>query len=326
MTDQHETSSLSNVDSNSNHSKISVVALKKFAGSLLKKKGMFKAEANLVIERLIEADLYGIQEGGSIRIGEIIHAINMGEIEARAQIGTVLSADEHLILDANGGVGSVAISKAIDQLSRKATEKGRAFGLVNGLKEVGPAALFSALGNHQNQTVVCITGEKTDTQPTCYWNVGDEKTCEVYSRASFHSFWDWMKNVGEELSANSGNIVGNNVVYQARCGELLRLAQQQTGRLPALKGREVVLVVDDTPISQGESHVKTSSALDELFAKISLRSETPLADPQLCFRCVPYQHENATEGESNISVSEEEWNTLSQLGEKMKVPFPPIDE
>jgi LDH2 family malate/lactate/ureidoglycolate dehydrogenase len=86
--------------------------LKDFLAKLFVKKGMFAAEAQIVVARLIEADLRGIQSHGCRAVPQYIRAMDEGHLDARDRRSGWRTSDGacrchqgHAIGDRNGQVG-----------------------------------------------------------------------------------------------------------------------------------------------------------------------------------------------------------------------------
>jgi len=91
---------------------------------LLQRKGMFVAEAEIVAERMIEADCDGRPEDGAGSLPEILDAMDLGDIDPRARVITVSETPAIAVLDGSTGLGHVATTKAM----LMAVEKGAAAG------------------------------------------------------------------------------------------------------------------------------------------------------------------------------------------------------
>lgn len=101
------------------------VALAQVAGKLLQRKGMFAAEAEIVVQRMIEADLAGRPSDGSGRLPEYLDAMDLGDIDPRARLITVTETPAIAVLDGSTGMGHVAASRGM----MMAVDKGKASGI-----------------------------------------------------------------------------------------------------------------------------------------------------------------------------------------------------
>ena len=80
---------------------------------LLQRKGMFVAEAEIVAERMIEADLQQRPGDGAGSLPEYLEAIDLGDIDPRARLITVSETPAIAVLDGSSGMGHVGTTRAM---------------------------------------------------------------------------------------------------------------------------------------------------------------------------------------------------------------------
>lgn len=102
-------------------------ALELVASKLLQRKGMFAAEAEIVVHRMIEADQSGRPQDGVGSLPAYLDAMDQGDIDPRARLITVTDAAAVAVLDGSTGMGHVAASRAMSL----AIEKAKAGGIGN---------------------------------------------------------------------------------------------------------------------------------------------------------------------------------------------------
>ncbi|MEI8381647.1 MAG: Ldh family oxidoreductase [Planctomycetota bacterium] len=102
-------------------------ALELVATKLLQRKGMFAAEAEIVVHRMIEADQSGRSRDGVGSLPGFLDAMDQGDIDPRARLITVTDAPAVAVLDGSTGMGHVAASRAM----LMAVEKAKAGGIGN---------------------------------------------------------------------------------------------------------------------------------------------------------------------------------------------------
>ena len=91
---------------------------------LLQRKGMFAAEAEIVVQRLVEADQCGQFAEGVGSLPQYLDAMDVGDIDPRARIITLSETPAVTLLDGSTGIGHVAVTRAM----LLAIEKARAVG------------------------------------------------------------------------------------------------------------------------------------------------------------------------------------------------------
>lgn len=95
-------------------------ALELVAGKLLQRKGMFAAEAEIVVHRMIEADQSGRSQDGVGSLPDFLDAMDLGDIDPRARLITVTEAPAVAVLDGSTGMGHVAASRGMLMAIEKA--------------------------------------------------------------------------------------------------------------------------------------------------------------------------------------------------------------
>ena len=91
---------------------------------LLQRKGMFAAEAEIVANRMLEADLCGQFAEGVGSLPQYLDAMDLGDIDPRARIITLSETPAVTLLDGSTGIGHVAATRAM----MLAIDKARAMG------------------------------------------------------------------------------------------------------------------------------------------------------------------------------------------------------
>jgi LDH2 family malate/lactate/ureidoglycolate dehydrogenase len=87
--------------------------------------GLPDADAAIVADHLVEADLRGVHSHGVIRVPSYVEGIRAGRINPRPQIRVVVDNGAQAVVDGDGGMGQLAAFRA----NELAIERGRAHGL-----------------------------------------------------------------------------------------------------------------------------------------------------------------------------------------------------
>jgi ureidoglycolate dehydrogenase (NAD+) len=120
-------------------------ALQDWLVRLYVKKGMFKPEAEIGAARLIEADLRGIQSHGSRAVGRYLDAMDMGDIDARAQVIVEVETPAIAVLNGGKGLGHVAATQAMQLAIQKAREVGTGTVAIKRGQHYGAAAVYAMM-------------------------------------------------------------------------------------------------------------------------------------------------------------------------------------
>lgn len=119
--------------------------LQKFLSTILEKKGMFGAEADIGAARLVEADLRGIPSHGSLSIIKYIEGMDRGEIDPRAQTITERETAAMAVLNGGSGLGHVAATKAMKLAIQKAKEVGTGTVAIKRGQHYGAASVYAMM-------------------------------------------------------------------------------------------------------------------------------------------------------------------------------------
>ncbi len=131
--------------------------LKELLVKLFVRMGMFQVEAEVAAARLIEADLRGIHSHGSRTVDRYLEAMDMGDIDPRAQILTVAETPAVAVLDGSRGVGHVAATRAMELAIQKASEVGTGTVTVRNSHHFGAAAVYVLMAVEAGMIGYCTT-------------------------------------------------------------------------------------------------------------------------------------------------------------------------
>ncbi|MGH9213300.1 MAG: Ldh family oxidoreductase [Acidimicrobiales bacterium] len=116
-----------------------------FASALFEAVGVVPDHAAITSQRLVEADLRGRTGHGLIRVGSYVERIEAGGVKVRPDIRVVHETPVSAQVDADNGLGQVAMTIATEVAIAKATETGLAWvGTVHS-NHAGAAGLYPAM-------------------------------------------------------------------------------------------------------------------------------------------------------------------------------------
>jgi len=125
--------------------------------AMLVKQSLFKFDARTVAERMVEADLRGIQSHGSRTIGRYLDAIDAGDIDPRARVLTVSETPAVAVLDGSRAVGHVAATKAMTIAIEKAKDVGTGTVAVGNSQHLGAASVYALMAAREGLIGFCTT-------------------------------------------------------------------------------------------------------------------------------------------------------------------------
>ncbi len=132
-------------------------ALRKLMIDLFVKKGMFPVEAEVVADRLVEADLRGIHSHGSRAAPRYLQAIDHGDIDPRGQVQVVKETGAIGVIDGGRAVGHLAATRAMELAIEKARVAGTGTVAVRNGQHFGAAAVYVLMAAKAGMIGYCTT-------------------------------------------------------------------------------------------------------------------------------------------------------------------------
>jgi hypothetical protein len=170
---------------------------------VLQRKGMFAAHAELVVERLLEAEHRARSEYGVALLAEIVNAMDLGDIDPRARTLTVLDLPAVAILDGSTGAGQVGATEAMQLAIEKAQSAGIGFVVVKNSQPCGDVQLYAELAARAGCIGFCTTNSGKATLPA-----GDAPVFGTHPEAWAIPAGDTVLVAREVLSAEKPTIAG----------------------------------------------------------------------------------------------------------------------
>jgi ureidoglycolate dehydrogenase (NAD+) len=128
-----------------------------FAVAVLRCAGVPDAEAGIVADTLVEADLRGVHSHGVMRLPIYIKRIQAGLVRPEASATVVTEGDAFVQLDAHNGLGQVASVRAMDLAIGKARRRGIGIVGVAHSTHFGAAAYYAMQAAARQMIGVAIT-------------------------------------------------------------------------------------------------------------------------------------------------------------------------
>lgn len=132
-------------------------ALRPPLAKLLIRKGMFAAEADIAIDRLLDAEVLGRHEYGLRSLPHLLEAMDCGDIDPRARVLTTVDFPAGALLDGSTGMGHVAVSRAVSLAVDKAREVGVAVVAVRNSQPCGESAVYTQMAARQGFLAILTT-------------------------------------------------------------------------------------------------------------------------------------------------------------------------
>ena len=143
-----------------------------FAEAVLSAVGLPAADARLVADSLVRADLWGHQSHGVMRLSWYVARIRAGVVHAVTEPELIVDAGAVAVLDGRDGVGQVIASRAAHEAIRRAKLHGVGAVAVRNSNHFGTAAYFTRLAPPEG----CIGLLTTNASPAMAPWGGRKKT------------------------------------------------------------------------------------------------------------------------------------------------------
>ena len=134
-------------------------ALHRFVAALFTTKGMRPAEAEMVAELLVWANLRGTDSHGVSRIPRYLQAMKRGHFDPVAEPAISRLSDAAFRMECRFAAGAVAVRRALDEAIGMARQSGIAFGLFTESTHTGAIGHYAERGAEQGViAIIIVTG------------------------------------------------------------------------------------------------------------------------------------------------------------------------
>ncbi len=141
--------------------------LKRFVQSVLAQLDVDPADAAIVADVLVAADVRGIESHGVACLEPYyVSRLRQGHIAARPKVEIIRETGTSLVVDAGNGLGPVVAQRTMEHIIAKAREHGAAFGAVRNSNHFGIAGYYAMLGLEHDLVGIASTNAVRSTAPT----------------------------------------------------------------------------------------------------------------------------------------------------------------
>lgn len=141
--------------------------LKSFVADALEKVGVDRAQAQVVGDVLVAADLRGVESHGVARlVSYYVSRIRSGKLKAKPNYEIVRETETTVLYDADNGLGHPVGKLAMQQVIEKAKKHGSAFGAVRNSNHYGIAGYYAMLALEHDMIGMASTNSVKYGAPT----------------------------------------------------------------------------------------------------------------------------------------------------------------
>ncbi|MEZ6068421.1 MAG: Ldh family oxidoreductase [Planctomycetaceae bacterium] len=136
---------------------VPVEQLRQVIVAALVKKSMFQFDAEIVADRMLEADLRGIDGHGAVALPRYLGIMDAGNIDPRARVLTESETAAVAVLDGSRAMGQVAATKGMQLAMQKASEVGTGTVVIHHSLHFGAAAVYALLAARSGLIGFCAS-------------------------------------------------------------------------------------------------------------------------------------------------------------------------
>ena len=135
------------------------------AAAVYRSAGMPEQDARLAADTLIQADLWGHQSHGLLRLGWYYARLQSGAMKAVTETSMVVDAGAISVMDGHDGVGQVITRRAVDEAVSRAKQHGVGVVSVRNSNHFGTCMYYTRIGAEQGCVMVLMSNAGPNMAP-----------------------------------------------------------------------------------------------------------------------------------------------------------------
>lgn len=135
------------------------------AADVYQSTGMPEQDALLAADTLVQADLWGHQSHGLLRLGWYYARLQSGAMQAITQTSLVVDAGAIAVMDGHDGVGQVITRRAVDEAVSRAKKHGVGVVSVRNSNHFGTCMYYTRIGAEQGCVMVLMSNAGPNMAP-----------------------------------------------------------------------------------------------------------------------------------------------------------------
>jgi hypothetical protein len=274
---------------------------------VLQRKGMFAADAEHIVQRLLEAEQRGRGEYGVALLAEIVNAIDLGDIDPRARTLTLVDLPAAAILDGSTGAGQVCATKAMELAIDKAQAAGVGLVIVKHSQPCGDVRLYAELAARVGCIGFCTTNSGKAMLPA-----GDAAVFGMHPEAWAVPIADGVLVAREVLNESKPDLSGYAVIRGLM--SLVLTAGLTGARTPWQKKK-------DSPYGSGAEHCCLAIHAGALEASQSLASVAAETWERLQTSAASWETVTPVSAHDHIVVSPEGWLAVQSVADSTRIAW-----
>jgi LDH2 family malate/lactate/ureidoglycolate dehydrogenase len=132
-------------------------ALRGFAAAVFERTGMSEADAGIVADVLVWANLRGVDTHGVVRIPRYFNLIEAGDMNPRPAIAVRSETPASVLIDADRAAGPVAMTRASAEAARKARNAGVGLALVRATTHTAALGYYTSAAAREGMAAIAVS-------------------------------------------------------------------------------------------------------------------------------------------------------------------------
>jgi LDH2 family malate/lactate/ureidoglycolate dehydrogenase len=138
--------------------KVTGDSLLRYATEVFTKSGMKPADAGIVADVLVWANLRGVDTHGVMRIPRYVELIESGDMNPRAVLELRIESPASVLIEADRAAGPVAMMRATSEAMRKARDAGIGLALVRATTHTAALGYYTLAAARENMAAIAFAG------------------------------------------------------------------------------------------------------------------------------------------------------------------------
>ena len=144
-------------DTTANGSRVDPENLKAFGAAVYRSAGVPDADAELAADTLVQADMWGHQSHGMLRLGWYYARLRSGAMKPVTETRLVVDGGAIAVMDGGDGVGQVVTRRAVDEAVGRARKHGAGIVSVRNSNHFGTCMYYTRIGAEQGCVMLLMS-------------------------------------------------------------------------------------------------------------------------------------------------------------------------
>jgi LDH2 family malate/lactate/ureidoglycolate dehydrogenase len=137
--------------------RVPVAQLRQVVVAVLIRKSMFQFDADIVADRMLDADLRGIEGHGCVALPRYVEMMDSGNVDPRGRVLVERETPATAVMDGSRAMGQVAATRGMELAIKKARDVGTGTIVIHHSLHLGAASAYALLAAREGLIGCCIS-------------------------------------------------------------------------------------------------------------------------------------------------------------------------